>query len=318
MRFGILGDAKIARQKLVPAMRKAGHEIVCLGRRNPDLPTKDDSWSGIAVASYDEMLARDDIDAVYNPLPNHLHVSMSIKAMQHGKHVLCEKPIALSVAELDQLEQAHHETGKCVYEAFMVKHHPQWKWLQDIEIGKRISAFAQFSYPPQPDGNIRNFADMGGGPVWDIGCYCILGGMMAFDAMPKIVHATRISTSELDVEKSASAIVDFGEGRLLHFSVSSAASLSQYFRLVGEEGWCALDVPFNPPEQTTGHFATHAMGAPELLSEGKRITFDPCDQYQLLVEDFALACAESRKMDFNASRSLTTALSQIISAPYAL
>ena len=121
MRFGILGDAKIARQMLVAAMRNAGAEIVCLGRRNPDQPVSDPVWQGIEQTTYDDMLARRDIDAIYNPLPNHLHVSWTIKAMQAGKHVLCEKPMALSLDELDRLEAAHQQTGKYVYEAFMVR-----------------------------------------------------------------------------------------------------------------------------------------------------------------------------------------------------
>ncbi len=316
MRFGILGDAKIARQKLIPAIRAAGHEIVCLGRRDPSQLATDDIWQGVRQASYDEMLEMDDIDAIYNPLPNHLHVEMSIKAMQHGKHVLCEKPIALSLAELDKLEETHHHTGKYVYEAFMVRHHPQWKWLQHLDIGKRTSAVAQFSYPPQPKGNIRNFAEMGGGPVWDIGCYCVLGGMMAFNAAPKLLSATRIAEEHLDVEKSASAIIDFGQGRLLHFSVSSASALSQTFRIVGEQGWCALDVPYNPPAQTKGRFASHASGATDFLSQGEEIVFENCDHYQLMIDDFAAACSAGQKADFSASRQLTAILRQITDTPY--
>ncbi len=315
MRFGILGDAKIARQFLVTAMRKAGVEIVCLGRRNPDQTVSDPVWQGIEQATYDDMLARQDIDAIYNPLPNHLHVSWTIKAMQAGKHVLCEKPMALSLDELDRLEAAHQQTGKYVYEAFMVRHHPQWDWLRQVDIGRRQLAQAQFSYPPQPDGNIRNFSDMGGGPVWDIGCYCVLAGMMAFDSIPRLISAMRVAESHLDVEKSASALLDFGNGQMLHFSVSSGVSLSQNFRLVGETGWCALDVPFNPPPVTKGRLASQAADVP-LLSDGAEILFEACDHYELMVTDFANACAEGRPADFAPSRILTDILGQIVATPF--
>ena len=122
MKFGILGDAKIAREKLIPAITKAGHEIVAIGRRNPDKPSDHPLYQGMAQLSYDDMLAMADIDAIYNPLPNHLHASWSRKAMQAGKHVLCEKPMILSEAELDELEQTSHKTGQIIYEAIMVRH----------------------------------------------------------------------------------------------------------------------------------------------------------------------------------------------------
>ena len=315
MRFGILGDAKIAREKLVPAIRNAGHEIVCLGRREPEQPISDSIWQGVEQVTYDDMLARDDIDAIYNPLPNHLHVSWTIKAMQAGKHVLCEKPMALSLDELDRLEASHQQSNRYVYEAFMVRHHPQWDWIRQVDIGTRQLASAQFSYPPQPDGNIRNFADMGGGPVWDIGCYCVLAGMMAFNAAPKLVSAMRIAEAHLDVEKSASGLLDFGDGQMLHFSVSSGASLSQHFRLIGERGWCALDVPFNPPPLTKGRLASPAIEA-EFLSDGAEIQFEACDHYQLMIDDFAAACAEHRQADFSDSRILTDILAQIVATPF--
>lgn len=316
MRFGILGDAKIARNKLVPAIRAAGHEIICLGRRNPDTPSQHEVWKGVEQTSYEALFEREDIDAIYNPLPNHLHVPMSITAMQHNKHVLCEKPMALSLNEIDQLEAAHQQTGKTIYEAYMVQHHPQWQWVQNIDIGERQLGFVHFSYPPQPEGNIRNFAEMGGGPVWDIGCYCVLSGIMAFGSTPQLVSAIRVPEPHLDVEKSAAGLLDFGEGRLLHFSVSSAASASQYFRLVGREGWCALDVPFNPQPVTKGRYASHASGNTDFLSAGHEVVFAPSDHYQLMVEDFVRACQQNRPADFTQSRVLTSVLCKINATPY--
>ena len=125
----------------------------------------------------------------------------------------------------------------------------------------------------------------------------------------------RVAESHLDVEKSASALLDFGNGQMLHFSVSSGVSLSQNFRLVGETGWCALDVPFNPPPVTKGRLANQAVDVP-LLSDGAEILFEACDHYELMVTDFANACAEGRPADFAPSRILTDILGQIVATPF--
>ena len=137
MRFGILGDAKIAREKLVPAMRNAGCEIVHLGRRDQGTSPQHDIWQGVRIGGYEDVLSDPSVEAVYIPLPNHLHVPWAIRALEAGKAVLCEKPLALSLDELDQLERAAAQTGRYIYEAFMVRHHPQWDWLCALDIGER-------------------------------------------------------------------------------------------------------------------------------------------------------------------------------------
>ena len=139
MKFGILGDAKIAREKVIPAIRTAGHDVIALGRRTPMAKADDPVYDGVEQTNYDGVLAHPDVDIIYNPLPNHLHVPWSIKAMQADKHVICEKPIALNRVELQQLEDAAKATGRYVYEGFMIRHHPQWKWLPEAPIGRRPS-----------------------------------------------------------------------------------------------------------------------------------------------------------------------------------
>ena len=161
MRFGILGDAKIAREKLVPALRRAGCDIVHLGRRDELASVSDDIWQGVKTGSYEDVLADPKVEAVYIPLPNHLHVPWSVRAMEAGKAVLCEKPMALSSEEISELERASAQNGCYIYEAFMVRHHPQWDWLIELDIGAHYHLSAQFSYPPQPEGNIRNIAAWG-------------------------------------------------------------------------------------------------------------------------------------------------------------
>jgi len=312
MRFGLLGDAKIAREKLVPALRNAGCEIVHLGRRDPAEPSAHDIWQGVKTGSYEDVLSDPSVEAVYIPLPNHLHVPWAVRALEAGKAVLCEKPMALSLDELDQLERVAAQTGGYIYEAFMVRHHPQWDWLATLNIGARYHLSAQFSYPPQPDGNIRNIAAWGGGPVWDIGCYCVLAGMQVFGTAPRLVAASVTPEDSLDVEKSASALLNFGPGQTAGISVSSGASLSQLVRVVGTDGWAQLDVPFNPPEVTTARWAHVSAGKDALLGPGEPVSFAACDHYQSMVEAFIVAVREGKKPDFTDSRVLTGILNEIL------
>ena len=312
MRFGILGDAKIAREKLVPALRRAGCDIVHLGRRDELASVSDDIWQGVKTGSYEDVLADPKVEAVYIPLPNHLHVPWSVRAMEAGKAVLCEKPMALSSEEISELERASAQNGCYIYEAFMVRHHPQWDWLIELDIGANYHLSSQFSYPPQPEGNIRNIAAWGGGPVWDIGCYCVLAGLRIFGTTPKLLSATVRAEQHLDVEQSATALLEFGNGRTASISVSSGASLSQLVRVVGTDGWAQLDVPFNPPEVTTARWAHVSAGNDSLLGPGQTVTFEPCDHYQLMVEAFVKAVREGKAPDFSDSRALTETLTEII------
>ena len=135
MRFGILGEAKIAREWLVPAIIDAGHEVTHLGRRNPGQESLPEIYQDVIETDYESLLAEPSIEAIYNPLPNHLHVPYSIAALQSGKHVLCEKPVALNIEELSQLETVATKSKLYFQEAFMVRYHPQWKWLQELDIG---------------------------------------------------------------------------------------------------------------------------------------------------------------------------------------
>ena len=313
MRFGILGDAKIGREKLLPAIRAAGHEVTHIGRRDAS-GGADPVWGDVMVCSYDELLASPDVDAIYNPLPNHLHVPMAIRALEAGKPVLSEKPLALSLAELDAVEAAAARTGLYLYDGYMVRYHPQWDWIRGIDVGQRKQLSAHFSYPPQPTGNIRNFADWGGGPIWDIGCYCLISGLMLFDGTPELVAVTKQAEEDLDVERAATAIVDFGDGQVLHFTCSSGTSLCQSVQLVGTDGWARLDVPFNPPPVTTGRWAHRDRTPGGMLGLGVEVAFDECDQYQLMVEDFARAVAEGRQTDLAQSRHLTRILGAMVAA----
>ena len=303
MKFGILGDAKIAREKILSAIVTAGHEIIQIGRRSPS-EGADPIWGDVSVVSYETLLANPEIDVIYNPLPNHLHADWTIKALEAGKPVLCEKPIALLEQDLDRLEEASRRTGLYIYDGFMIRFHPQWLWLKNLDLGQRQIIQVHFTYPPQPEGNVRNFAKYGGGPLWDIGGYCLMAGLILFGGTPCLAGYTKVMEQALDVEKMASGIINFGSSQILNFTVSSSASLSQSLRLIGTKGWASLDVPFNPPEVAKAHYALEDGGKTELLSKGREIVFEPCDQYQLMVTDFVDALLEGRATDLSQSRHI--------------
>ena len=199
MRFGVLGDAKIAREKLYSAITSSGHEVSMIGRRDPSLGANK-IWSQIPVGTYEDVINNSNVDIVYNPLPNHLHVEMTIRALQAGKPVLCEKPIAISEKELDRLEETIEQTQLYVYDGFMIRYHPQWDWIRSINVGQRKIIHSHFTYSPQPIDNVRTFKEYGGGPLWDIGGYCILAGLLIFGGTPTLVASKKINEEKYDVE----------------------------------------------------------------------------------------------------------------------
>ena len=171
-----------------------------------------------------------------------------------------------------------------------------------------------FLYPPQPESNIAILPPGSDGPIWDIGCYCLLSGMMLFDGTPELVAVHKEQEEHLDVERTATAIVDFGRGQTLHFTASSGSSLQQSVTLVGTDGWAKLDVPFNASRVTTARWAHRDETPNTMLGTGIEVTFEPCDQYQLMVEDFARAVTEERKADLSESRHLTRILGAMVAA----
>ncbi len=305
MKFGILGEAKIARNYLAPAILEAGHEITHIGRRNLTQKKLPEIYQDAVETSYDDLLSEPSIDAIYIPLPNHLHVPYSIAALKAGKHVLCEKPVALNLDELAQLESVATTSKLYFQEAFMVKYHPQWHWLQELDIGNIQTAHFIFSYPHQPEGNYRNSSSFGGGPLYDIGCYAILTGCLLFDGIPEVVSAIAKMDDKFDVEKQVDAILRWPNGEVLNFTVSGDAALCQSLHVLGDNGWTKLDVPVNPPE------ITHAYWSKGGLEKGERISFPRCDQYKLMIDDFVAQVNSGATPDFSASRVITNAINQI-------
>ena len=305
MKFGILGEAKIAREWLVPAILDAGHEVTHIGRRNPGKETLHSIYKGAIETDYESLLSESSIDAIYNPLPNHLHILYSIKALQSGKHVLCEKPVALTIEELLQLESVANENNSYFYEAFMIRSHPQWHWLQNLDIGELQSAHFVFSYPQQPTENYRNRAEDGGGPLYDIGCYAILSGCLLFGGMPEVISANAIMSIDFDVEKQVDAVLRWPNGAILNFTVSGDAALCQSLSVLSFNGWAKLNVPVNPPE------VTHAYWSNGGLQEGTKVNFPACNQYKLMVDDFVSQANSGVASDFSISRIVTKTINEI-------
>jgi predicted dehydrogenase len=219
--------------------------------------------------------------------------------------VLCEKPVALTIEELLQLESVANENNSYFYEAFMIRSHPQWHWLQNLDIGEPQSAHFVFSYPQQPSGNYRNRADDGGGPLYDIGCYAILSGCLLFSGMPEVISANAIMNNNFDVEKQVDAVLMWPNGAILNFTVSGSAALCQSLSVLGANGWAKLNVPVNPPE------VTHAYWSKGGLQEGTKVSFPACNQYKLMVDDFVSQANSGVPSDFSISRVVTKTINDI-------
>jgi predicted dehydrogenase len=291
LRWGILSTAKIAREKIIPALREnaAAHQIVAIGSRSAESAQAAARQFGIANAhaSYEALIADPVVEAVYNPLPNHLHVPLTLAAVLAGKHVLCEKPFALHAAELDVLRP--YATQVHIREAFMVRHHPQWSaaraHLRAGEIGALRYMQVPFSYYNDDPANIRNAADIGGGAMYDIGCYAITAGRWFFEGAPQRVMAMIDRDPAFGTDRLASALLDFGAGRQLALSVSTQSVRYQRVQLVGTHGRVEIEMPFNPAEGAETRYTIQRQGGTPL----ETITLPGANQYALQCDAFAHA-----------------------------
>ena len=253
VRWGILSTAKIGLKQVIPAMQKGQFiEVTAIASRDIDKANQAAAELGIpkTYASYEELLADPDIDAVYNPLPNHLHVPYTIKALQAGKHVLCEKPIGLDAADAQKLIDAAKQYPKLkVMEAFMYRFHPQWQKAKAIvEQGllgevKTITAF--FSYFNADANNIRNKPETGGGGLMDIGCYCISFPRFIFGNEPQKVVAIADIDPALQTDRITSGMLDFGDGKTATFTCSTQLEPYQRVHIFGTKGKLEIEIPVN-------------------------------------------------------------------------
>ncbi len=288
LRWGILSTAKIGRLKVIPAMQQSLYcEITAIASRDQ---AKAQSTAGQlnipkAYGSDEDLLADPEIDAVYIPVPNHLHVPLSIKSLEAGKHVLCEKPIGLTAAEGKMLlAESRKYPGLKIMEAFMYRFHPQWvqtvKMVREGKIGTLRTIHSIFSYYNMDADNIRNKADIGGGGLMDIGCYCISLSRFLFGEMPKRVSGVVEYDDKFKTDRFASGILDFHQGTST-FTCSTQLTPYQRVNIFGTKGRIEIEIPFNaPPDRPTRLWYAH---------EGKsdKIEFDICDQYTIQGDRFA-------------------------------
>jgi predicted dehydrogenase len=291
VRWGILSTAKIAREKIIPALREnpSQHQIVAIASRTPDAARAAADKFGIPVAhgSYEALIADPTIEAIYNPLPNHLHVPLTLAAARAGKHVLCEKPFAMTAAELEVLRP--FATQVHLREAFMVRHHPQWHAVREHvrqgDIGVLRYMQVPFSYFNDDPANIRNAPGIGGGGVYDIGCYAIVAGRWFFEADPQRVMAMTDMDPNFQTDRLASGLLDFGAGRQLAFTVGTQSARYQRVQLVGTLGRIEIELPFNAVEGAPSRYLIQAAGSNEL----RAVTVPAANQYALQCDAFAHA-----------------------------
>jgi predicted dehydrogenase len=290
VRWGILSTAKIGVEKVIPAMQQGEFcEVVAVASRSLEKAKKVAGQLDISKAygSYEELLNDADVDAVYNPLPNHLHVPWSVKALDAGKHVLCEKPISLTAAEAQEfLELTQKKSDLKVMEAFMYRHHPQWQRAKQLIVEGKIgtlqtiqSFFSYYNVDPQ---NIRNMADIGGGGLMDIGCYCISLARFIFGSEPQRVWGIIEYDPDFKTDRLASGVLDFGNGTST-FTCSTQVSPFQRVNIVGTEGRIEIEIPFNaPPDKPCKIWYQSGSGIEEIV-------FDVCDQYTIQGDLFSQA-----------------------------
>jgi predicted dehydrogenase len=309
VRWGVLGAAHIALKKVIPGMQK-GHwcDIAAIASRNLAKAREAAAEAGIprAYGSYDELLADPAIDAVYIPLPNHLHVPWSIRAAEAGKHVLCEKPIALNAAEVRTLIDARQRTGVKIGEAFMVRTHPQWLRAREIVrqggIGELRAVAGAFSYFNRDAKNIRNVAAWGGGALMDIGCYPIVTSRFVYGEEPRRVSALIHRDPELHVDRLTSALLEFSAGHAL-FTCSTQLSPHQRMQILGTKGRIELEIPFNAPPDRPARILVDTTG--DLYGTGIRIEeFPVCDQYGIQGDLFSQAIREGGEVPTPLEESL--------------
>ena len=291
--WGVLSTAKIGLQRVLPGMQKSALcEIRAIASRSGAAARKAADQLGIpkAYGSYEELLGDPEIEAIYNPLPNHLHVPLTLKAAAAGKHVLCEKPIALNAQEARQLQAV---AGKVlIMEAFMVRFHPQWLRARERvragDIGQLRAVQFMFCYSNSDPANIRNKADIGGGALYDIGCYPITAGRFFFEAEPQHGIALIDRDPDFHTDRLTSALVDFGSGRHLDFTVSTQCSPYQRVHLCGTKGRIEIQIPVNAPQDAKTTLSIDDGSS--LAGVGVRTeTLPESDQYRLQGEVFSRA-----------------------------
>ena len=298
-KWGVLGVAKIAIDQVIPALQiSTSCELVAIASRSIEKAEKVAADFGIpkSYGSYEALMDDTEVEAVYIPLPNHLHVPWIEKCLKAGKHVLCEKPLALNTEEVKSLIALRDETGLKVSEAFMVKSHPQWARVKSIidegGIGELKTVHGFFSYNLEDKTNVRYVPEWGGGGLYDVGCYPIFTTRHVFDEKPTRVMATVRFDEEQEVDVLASAIVDFPSGQLTFTSAMQLVS-HQLMQFYGTKNRIELNLPFNPLHDQSAIIEIHNDDI--YAAEPDKIQVAVCNQYTLMCDKFSEAIVDNKK-----------------------
>ncbi|HEY2857492.1 MAG TPA: Gfo/Idh/MocA family oxidoreductase [Terracidiphilus sp.] len=297
VRWGVLSTAAIGVKKVIPGMQQGQYSAVtAIASRDLSRARQTADQLGIAKAygSYEDLLADPEIDAIYNPLPNQLHVPWTAKAAEAGKHVLCEKPLSMTVAEAESLLAVRERTGVKIGEAFMIRSFTQWlrvrELLQSGHIGELRAVMAWFSYFNTDPANIRNMVATGGGALYDIGCYCIQAARVGFDGLPTRVVGLIDRDPTMRTDRLTSAMLDFPAGHAV-FTVSTQTTAYQRVHFVGTKGRIEMEIPFNAPRDRPTRIFIDETG--ELFGSGiVTEEFPTADQYTMQGDAFSRAILE--------------------------
>ncbi len=294
LRWGVLSTAAIGLKKVIPAMQSGQFTTVtAIASRDLEKAREAARELGIekAYGSYEELLADPDVDAIYNPLPNQMHVPWTIKAAESGKHVLCEKPLSLTLAEARTLLPVRDRTGVKIGEAFMIRSYTQWRRVRELldqgRIGTLRSVMAAFSYFNTDAANIRNQVESGGGALYDIGCYCIYASRLGFGGLPTRVVGLIERDPAFGTDRLTSAMLDFPGGQAI-FTCSTQLAPYQRVHFLGTKGRIEIEIPFNAPNDRPTRLFIDENGD---IFGGGIVTeeFPTADQYTIQGDEFSKA-----------------------------
>lgn len=298
LRIGVMSTAHIGVRHVIPAMQTAARcDVVAIASRDAERARAVAADFGIPKAhgSYEALLADEGVDAVYIPLPNHLHAEWTIAAAEAGKHVLCEKPLGISSVEAREMIDACRNGGVTLMEAFMYRLHPSWVAVREMvasgRVGSLVAVQSWFSYFNDDPENIRNVAAYGGGALLDIGCYCINQSRMLLGGEPVAVSAAQKRDPHSGVDVLTSGLLEFEKG-VAAFTCCTRCQADQRVHIYGTDGRISVEVPFNiPADRPTRVFLTAGAGATT-----ETFTFGPVDKYVIQAEEFTAAVLDGTEV----------------------
>jgi predicted dehydrogenase len=297
LRVGVVSTARIGIEKVIPAMQSSPLcEVVAISSRTGGEAERAAEMLGIprAHGSYEALTADPEVEAVYNPLPNHLHAEWSIAAARAGKHVLCEKPLACDAEEAQSIVAACDSAGVVLMEAFMYRLHSSWQaalaLVREGRIGPVRAVHSRFAYFNDDLTNIRNVRAFGGGALLDIGCYCVSLSRLVFGEEPRVAGASIVWDEASGTDVLTSATLEFPSGHAV-FGCSTRAEPDQRVQIWGERGRIDIEIPFNIPKDVPTRITLYSGGDPPTAPGSEELVFAPEDQYEAMADAFARAVA---------------------------